>query len=85
MDSASATSDVPPALVDLTNHNISPAVDKQLVLELEQRMRFTECLQWFPRSLSRRQTRPLDENEPHATAELGAQDLLRRLERTTML
>ena len=62
MDSASATSDVPSAFVDLTDHNISPAVDKQLVLELERRMRFTEGRQWLPRSLSRRQTCPLNED-----------------------
>jgi hypothetical protein len=69
----------------LADDNISPSVNKQLVLELEHRVRFTERIHRLPRSRGRRKACPLNEDVPLAALKLGMQHLLRLLERTSML
>jgi len=71
-------------LIHLTDHNISPAVDKQLVLELEVREGLAKLVEGFPCSFIGRQSCPLDENMPIATTELGAQGVVWSLKDTTV-
>jgi hypothetical protein len=57
-------------------HNISPDLQKQLVLKLDSRIWCFELLQRFPCSFVWRTPCPMNENMPHATTELGAQHLV---------
>jgi hypothetical protein len=59
-----------------TVHNISPCLDKQLVLELKVRVEVLELLEPLPGGFLNRHSMPLDENVPDITSKLGAQDVL---------
>ena len=72
-------------LVHATNHNISPPVDEQLVLELKRRVSFTERIDWLPSGLGRGQPCPAHQDVPHAAAQLGFKHLLWRLEWSAVL
>ena len=67
----------PPPLILSSRHNISPRLGKQLVLELHIRVESLEVVQVLPGGVVLRKALPLDEDAPHAAAELGAQDLRR--------
>jgi hypothetical protein len=67
LDHRSATSLAPP-LINLADHNISPFLDKQLVLELEVRETGLELIDWFPRSVCRLHVRPVNEDVPNSSA-----------------
>ena len=58
------------ALVDAAHHNITPIVDKQLVLELKVGVGCAEVVDWFPGGVGLRQAGPLDEHVPDPTAQL---------------
>ena len=71
-----ATNGPAPLILD-AGHNISPRVDKQLVLELYIGVEGFEVIESFPcRSISRKAV-PLDQQLPMAAAQLSAHDLLR--------
>jgi len=68
------------ALVDLPGHNISPPIEKQLVLELKVREELMEGHHGFPSSFIVRESFPLDQNVPDSAAELTAHGLDRLLQ-----
>jgi hypothetical protein len=56
-----------------TGHNISPHLDKQLVLELKVRVEVLELLEPLLGGFLNRHAVPLDENVPDITSKLGTQ------------
>ena len=65
-------------------HNISPRLEKQLVLELKVGLDVAEGLEWFPGSFICRQAVPLDEDVPIAPPMLSTKGTLRRWKKTTI-
>jgi hypothetical protein len=57
-----------------THHNTTPAVDKQLVLELKLRICNVELFDRLPSGLGRLQTCPMHQDVPDATTQLGVFD-----------
>jgi hypothetical protein len=70
-----ATSRAPPK--GLADHNISPRLRKQLVLELEIGVVAAKLLQLLPCGVLVRQPALLDTDMPDATPQLGAHSSLR--------
>jgi hypothetical protein len=64
-------------LILSAGHNISPPVDKQLVLELDIRVESFEVIERFPGGSIIRKAVPLDQQLPMAPAQLSTQNLLR--------
>jgi hypothetical protein len=60
------------ALIHLADHNISPPLGKQLVLELEGGMGFAKRRDRLPSGFGHWHSRPFDEDVPHAAAKFGA-------------
>ena len=72
--------------VNFTNHNITPPLDEQLVLELEGGKLSAKLLQRLPRSLGFWQAHPLDEDVLDVATELCTrQSACRLLNATTMV
>jgi hypothetical protein len=67
------TATFPSPLIDLADHNISPSLDKQLVLELEIRVRELEIFNALPRCFGHRQTSSLNQDMPHTAPKAGTQ------------
>jgi hypothetical protein len=57
--------------IHLAHHNISPSLEKQLVLELEVRKASLEVVDVLPRRVGVCHAGPLDEHVPHPSAKLG--------------
>ena len=68
-----------------TGHNISPCLDKQLVLELDFRVLLLEFRQRLPCSIICRKVVPLNKDMPVTTAVLSAQHMLRSRKQTPIL
>ena len=66
----------PPLILD-AGHNMSPRVDKQLVLELDIGVEGFEVVESFPCRSIIRKAAPLDQQLPLAAAQLRAHNLLR--------
>jgi hypothetical protein len=67
LDHHSTTSLATP-LINLADHNISPSLDKQLVLELEVREVGLELIDWFPSCVGLCHVRPVNEHVPNSSA-----------------
>ena len=68
-----------------TGHNISPRLDKQLVLELEIQVEVSELPKRLPRGFFSSHAVPLDENVPDITVKLGVQNACWSRQETTIL
>ena len=68
------------ALVDAAHHNITPVVDKQLVLELKVGVGLAQRVEWLPSGIFRGHASPLDEHVPCTAMQLGTQRLFRGVE-----
>ena len=73
------------ALVYFADHNITPPLDEQLILELEGGELCAKIFKQLPCGLCFRKACPLDEDMPIATMKLSPQSTLRLLEATTMV
>jgi hypothetical protein len=71
-------------MVHLADHNITPSVDNQLVLEQKIGKDSLEVLDWLPRRLAHRKARPFDQDLEYTTTELSFKDALRNLQGTTL-
>ena len=80
----SATRGPPPCILD-SGHNISPRLQKQLVLELEVGVVSTKVVEDLPRRVIFRKAIPLDQNTPDPAALLGAQGTLRSRQHPTVV
>ena len=63
-----------PPLILVAHHNISPSLEKQLVLELERWMSLTERFKWLPGGLRLRHVRPVNEHVPDVATQAGTQN-----------
>jgi len=80
----SATRGPSPCILD-SGHNISPRLQKQLVLELEVEVVSTKVVEDLPRRVIFRKVIPLDQNAPDPAALLGAQGTLRSRQHPTVV
>jgi len=72
-------------MVHLAHHNISPLLDKQLVLELEVKKASLEIIDRFPGGFRLIQTGPFDEDQPSAATQLCLESALRLQQQTTVM
>lgn len=61
----------PPPFILKSRHNISPHLDKQLVLELYIGVESLDVLEWLPHHIIFQKTLPLDQQTPQAAGHAG--------------
>ena len=63
-----------PPLILVAHHNISPSLEKQLVLELERWMSLTERFEWLLGGLRLWHGLPVNEHVPDVATQAGTQN-----------